>query len=90
MKEEELTEETIDAAYRRLMPQGQDSKVEEAAGYVYALIKGYADFPNLEEAINAYSAATERRGFKEGLIAGLRIASNEALLRELQTRGPMH
>lgn len=90
MKEEELTEETIDAAYRRLMQQAPDARVEEAASYMYALIEGYDNFPNLEEAINAYSAATERRGFKEGLIIGLRMAEDANLLRDLQKKPPLH
>lgn len=90
MKDGLITEELIDAAYRRLMSQTPDARVEEAEEYAYALIEGYADFANLEEAINAYAAATEKRGFREGLIAGLRIASDAVLLKELQARGPIH
>lgn len=90
MKDGLITEELIEAAYRKLMPQTPDDDVEEAAGGVYAMIMGYDDFANLEGAINAYSAATEKRGFREGLIAGLRIAADEALLKELQARPAVH
>lgn len=64
----------FDMAYRELMPTNkQEQATEEAAAYVYSLIKGYDNFMNLEEAINAYSAATEREGFKAGFRAGLKM-----------------
>jgi len=78
-----ISEETIDRLYIKLMPRTPDPRVERAAGRIYAMIRGYADFLNLEEAINGYSAATERRGFKEGLLAGMRRALDEDLLKEV-------
>lgn len=72
-KELTLSEETLEAAYRELMPQWPDPEVEMSAEPVYELIKGAKNFLELEDAINGYTVATERRGFKEGLQAGLRM-----------------
>ena len=72
-EELKLSEETLETAYRELMPQWPDPEVEMSADPVYELIKGAKNFFELEEAINGYTAATEKRGFKEGLQAGLRM-----------------
>lgn len=80
-KELKLSEETLETAYRELMPQWPDPEVEMSAGPVYELIKGAKNFLELETAINQYSSATERRGFKEGLQAGLRMVFEHEELR---------
>jgi len=82
-KEEGLSEEAVNQLYRKLMPKTPDPKVEKAAAYVYTMIKGYDNFLHLEEGINAYSAAAEWRGFKEGLLIGIRMALDEDLINEL-------
>jgi len=89
-KEENLSEETVALVYRKLMPRTPDPKVERAAGYVYSMIKGYDDFLNLEEAINGYSAAAEWRGFKEGLLIGMRMAIDVSLIEELKKTVLIH
>ncbi len=68
-----LHDEDLDMLYRTLMADGPDPRVEEASEAVYKLIMGSPDFMRLEESINAYTAAAERRGFIEGLKAGLRL-----------------
>lgn len=68
-----FTDEDLEMIYRTLMPYGQDPRVERASEAVYRLITGSPDFMRLEEAINGYTAETERRGFIEGLKAGLRL-----------------
>mgnify|MGYP001357096885 CR=1 FL=1 len=80
-KELKLSEETLEAAYRELMPQWPDPEVEMSAEPVYELIKGAQNFLELESAINGYTAATEKRGFKEGLQAGLRMVFEHEVLK---------
>ena len=80
-EELKLSEETLETAYRELMPQWPDPEVEMSAEPVYELIKGAKNFLELETAINQYSSATERRGFKEGLQAGLRMVSERGILK---------
>jgi len=69
----ELTDEDLDMVYRTLMPDSPDPRVEAASEAVYKLIMGSPDFMRLEEAINGYTAEAERRGFIEGLKAGLKL-----------------
>ena len=89
-KDQGLSEETVAQVYRKLMPKTPDPKVEKAAAYVYSMIQGYTDFLNLEEGINAYSAAAEWRGFKEGLLIGMRMALDEDLIDELRGLKVIH
>ncbi len=89
-KETMISEELIDEAYRKLMPQTPDARVELAAAAVYTLIKSSKDFLTLEEAINAYSTEAERRGFRAGLILGLTVSSGSNLLKALKGAGAGH
>ena len=90
MKAIDISEELIDEAYRKLMPQTPDARVELAAASVYTLIKSSKDFLTLEEAINSYSTATERRGFRAGLILGLTASSGGNLLKALKGAEAVH
>ena len=72
-----LCENSLEVLYRQLMPQDNgDPEVEAAADKVYNLLGQIpaALFGDLEEAVNAYTAATEKRGFKEGIKAGADLA----------------
>ena len=86
----DISEELIDEAYRKLMPQTPDARVEFAAASVYSMIKSNKDFLTLEEAINAYSTAAERRGFRVGLILGLTASSGGNLLKALRRAEAVH
>ncbi len=69
-----ISEKFFEMAYQELMTTHKQSKeTREAAEYAYSIIEGYDNFMNLEEAINAYSAATERQGFEAGFRAGLKM-----------------
>lgn len=81
-KGERIGVQTLDQIYYALMPETPEERTDAAAAKVYALIKGYEDFMNLEAAINFYSAATERRGFQEGFMAGLGICMERMIKRE--------
>lgn len=91
-KDPELNEEAIDAAYRAFMSLKPDSRVEMAAEVFYSLLKGYEGegLFDMEEAVNAYSAATERNGFKSGLLAGMRLAIDPNALEELRRPRVIH
>ncbi len=69
---------------RAIIKRPADPELERAAAYVYSMIRGYDNFLNLEEGITAYSAAAEKRGYREGIVAGLRIRLDRKIIKRLQ------
>lgn len=68
-----MSGKVLDQLYLACMPRTPEERTEAARAEVYSMIKGYDDFMNLEAAINAYGEAMQRRGFREGFLAGFEL-----------------
>jgi len=89
-RDPKLSDEAVDAVYRTYRDTNPDASVEEAADKFYRLIEGYKRYLDIEDAVIAYTAATERKGFKAGLLAGIRLSCDVKALDALQRPRVLH